>query len=110
MTEKFTELVEKTPTERTRPTKPKLEDFANYSEEGDKKVRSDEFKQSLADWADLEHDFINDPQYIADKVTTLKSLNRALYDLHSSDPDNEPEPLITESGKIIILNNVTYID
>lgn len=24
--------------------------------------------------------------------------------------DYEPEPLITESGKIIILNNVTYIE
>lgn len=40
----------------------------------------------------------------------VQSLNGALYDLHSSDPKNEPEPLITESGKIIILNNVTYID
>ena len=40
----------------------------------------------------------------------VQTLNTALYDLNATDPDNEPEPLVTESGKIIILNNVTYIE
>ncbi|MGX7048312.1 hypothetical protein RU86_GL000966 [Lactococcus piscium] len=40
----------------------------------------------------------------------VQTLNNALRDINSTEPDNEPEPLITETGKIIILNNVTYID
>lgn len=39
-----------------------------------------------------------------------QQLDYALHDLNTTNPDNEPEPLITESGKIIILNNVTYIE
>ena len=37
-------------------------------------------------------------------------LDYALHDLNATNPDNETDPLITESGKIIILNNVTYIE
>lgn len=44
------------------------------------------------------------------EVVNQQRLDYALHDLNVTDPDNEPEPLVTESGKIIILNNVTYIE
>ena len=44
------------------------------------------------------------------EVVNQQQLDYALHDLNTTNPDNEPEPLVTESGKIIILNNVTYIE
>ena len=44
------------------------------------------------------------------EVVNQQQLDYALHDLNVTDPENEPEPLVTESGKIIILNNVTYIE
>ena len=44
------------------------------------------------------------------EVVNQQQLDYALHDLNATNPDNEPEPLVTESGKIIILNNVTYIE
>ena len=44
------------------------------------------------------------------EVVNQQRLDYALHDLNVTDPENEPEPLVTESGKIIILNNVTYIE
>ena len=44
------------------------------------------------------------------EVVNQQRLDYALHDLNTTNPDNEPEPLVTESGKIIILNNVTYIE
>ena len=44
------------------------------------------------------------------EAVNQQQLDYALHDLNVTDPENEPEPLITESGKIIILNNVTYIE
>ena len=44
------------------------------------------------------------------EVVNKQQLDYALHDLNTTNPDNEPEPLVTESGKIIILNNVTYIE
>ena len=44
------------------------------------------------------------------EAVNQQRLDYALHDLNVTDPENEPEPLITESGKIIILNNVTYIE
>ena len=44
------------------------------------------------------------------EAVNQQQLDYALHDLNVTDPENEPEPLVTESGKIIILNNVTYIE
>ncbi|QIW58115.1 hypothetical protein GU334_04005 [Lactococcus raffinolactis] len=44
------------------------------------------------------------------EAVNQQQLDYALHDLNATNPDNEPEPLVTESGKIIILNNVTYIE
>ncbi|WP_314085725.1 hypothetical protein [Pseudolactococcus chungangensis] len=44
------------------------------------------------------------------QTVDIQALNNALRDINATNLDNENEPLITESGKIIILNNVTYID
>ena len=44
------------------------------------------------------------------EAVNQQQLDYALHDLNTTNPDNEPEPLVTESGKIIILNNVTYIE
>ena len=44
------------------------------------------------------------------EAVNQQQLDYALHDLNATKPDNETDPLITESGKIIILNNVTYIE
>ena len=44
------------------------------------------------------------------EAVNQQQLDYALHDLNVTDPENEPQPLVTESGKIIILNNVTYIE
>ena len=46
---------------------------------------------------------------LTEKIS-VQRLEHAIYDLNTNDPDNDPEPLITETGRIIILNNVTYIE
>lgn len=78
--EQLKKLVSQTPLEPTRATKPKLEDFTEYSEEGAKTVHTDDFKQALADWVEQEREFINNPQYIQEKTSTLKGIKSLFYE------------------------------
>lgn len=40
------------------------------------------------------------------EAVNQQQLDYALHDLNTTNPDNEPEPLVTESGKIINWQNL----
>lgn len=74
MTELLEALVAQTPPQNVRSSKPNIENFTTYGENGKKSVNIAGYQESLKDWVEQEKAILNAPDYIEEHTQTLKAI------------------------------------